>query len=351
VAFVKIHATILDSSVWAEPHATRIVWITMLAMADEHGVVQASVSGLARRAAVSREECEIALHTFLGPDEDTRDGTAGQRIEKVPGGWLILNHSEYRERRTHAQIKTAARVAKHRDKKRQEREGCVTGNDVTPGNGISPPEAEAEAEAEADQEHNSSPPRSAVRTVRERNMTAAIAHEQSPPRALDAPAEGATNGAKPTAADSRKRRAREVHDEYERLRVATLHGNRGKARGFTDDDHNAMVRLMRHIAKVEQCDEDAAWAAVAEYGRLAIGEAHASVERGDDDAEKLITWRRGPAAWRKTRYEAVMAKTQAKTATHTNGTKRVKHDDELDYFYYLDKWKQRVKCDEEGNRL
>lgn len=146
--FVKLHGTILDSSVWGLPDATRIVWITMLAMADADGVVSASVDGLARRAVVPVESCQKALKTFLGPDPYSRDGTDGQRIESIPGGWLILNHGEYRERRTDAQIQTAARVARHRAKSR----GVTLGNDVTLGNARLRTEAEADAEADSDAE-------------------------------------------------------------------------------------------------------------------------------------------------------------------------------------------------------
>ena len=86
----------------------------MLAIADMDGVVQASMSGLARCAVVSEDACHDAIEKFLGPDPDSRDGTTGERISKVPGGWLILNHANYRDKRTRAQILTAARVAKHR---------------------------------------------------------------------------------------------------------------------------------------------------------------------------------------------------------------------------------------------
>lgn len=152
MAFVKLHGTILSSSIWLESTETRIVWITMLAMADENGIVHASVGGLAHQARVSREACETALALFLGPDSDSRDGSTGERIEKVPGGWLILNHANYRDRQTKQQILTAARVAKHRGKHR------VTGNDVTPGNATSPSEAEAEAYPEAGEEEEGTVP-------------------------------------------------------------------------------------------------------------------------------------------------------------------------------------------------
>jgi hypothetical protein len=163
VSFVKLHGSILDSSVWAEPHATRIVWITMLAMADQYGVVQASVSGLARRAVVSVSECRTALDTFLGPDPDSRDGTTGERITKVPGGWLVLNHAQYRDKRTDAQIATAKRVARHRARRKQ----AVTCNVHSPRNDFPRSEAESDPEGEVQQQHGrSSLPPAAERLLR-----------------------------------------------------------------------------------------------------------------------------------------------------------------------------------------
>lgn len=144
MSFVKLHGTILDSSIWSQPHYVRIVWITMLAMADMDGIVSASVDGLARRAVVTIAECEKALQVFMSPDPHSRDGSTGERIEKVPGGWLILNHAAYREKRTPQQIATAARVARHRARKK-----C---NDVTVGNGKPPSDADAEAEEREEEE-------------------------------------------------------------------------------------------------------------------------------------------------------------------------------------------------------
>jgi hypothetical protein len=147
--FVKLYASILDSSVWAESKDTRLVWVTMLAMADQHGIVEASIGGLARRAAVSREECEAALLVLSSPDPDDKSGVdEGRRIAKIDRGWHITNHAAYREFRTETQIATAERVRKFR-----QREKAVTGNDVTPGNAEKRPvRAEADREAESDQE-------------------------------------------------------------------------------------------------------------------------------------------------------------------------------------------------------
>ena len=129
--FVKLYGSILDSTVWLEKSGTRILWITMLAMADDGGFVMASVPGLAKRAGITRKECEAGLTVLLAPDRDSRTPDhQGRRLEKIEGGWLILNHRKYRDLRTDAQIATAERVRKHREKHR----AGVTVTDVTGGN-------------------------------------------------------------------------------------------------------------------------------------------------------------------------------------------------------------------------
>lgn len=153
--FVKIHQTILDSSIWRECHPTRIVWITMLAMANEYGVVEASPIGLADRARVTIEELKMAIAALSSPDEMSKSQDyEGRRIEQVPGGWLILNHTEYRDRRTKQQIQTAERVRRHRENKAKT--DTVTAPDgrhykrnVTPSNAsndLSPSEADRDTE-------------------------------------------------------------------------------------------------------------------------------------------------------------------------------------------------------------
>ena len=141
-SFVKIYNSILDSSIWLEDYATKIVWITMLAMAHEDGIVRASVGGLAHRANVKREECEAAIEKLLAPDPDSKSKEHdGRRIEQADGGWLVINHRKYRDLRTPKQISVSERVRKHRENKENKLHETQC-NDVTP-------EAEAEAEAEA----------------------------------------------------------------------------------------------------------------------------------------------------------------------------------------------------------
>lgn len=99
-SYAKLFNTITTSTIWSEPMATRVVWVTMLAMADRHGEVQASVPGLARVANVPMDDCLAALATFLAPDQYSRTpDNEGRRIEVVEGGWRLLNHAKYRAKR------------------------------------------------------------------------------------------------------------------------------------------------------------------------------------------------------------------------------------------------------------
>ena len=98
MSYTKLFNSIITSTIWMENNDTRIVWITMLAMADKNGEVQASVPGLARVAGVQTESCREALAKFLSPDPDSRTkDDDGKRIEPIEGGWRLLNHRKYRE--------------------------------------------------------------------------------------------------------------------------------------------------------------------------------------------------------------------------------------------------------------
>ncbi len=95
--FTKLFNSILDSTIWQEPKETKILWITMLAMADRNGEVHASVPGLASRAGISLSECEDALECLQSPDKYSRTKDHdGRRIESMDGGWRLLNHGKYR---------------------------------------------------------------------------------------------------------------------------------------------------------------------------------------------------------------------------------------------------------------
>lgn len=97
--YTKLFGSIIHSTVWREAPHVKIVWVTMLAMVDQYGVVEASVPGLADAARVSLEEAEEALAKFLSPDPYSRSKVAeGRRIEVVEGGWKLINHPHYRDK-------------------------------------------------------------------------------------------------------------------------------------------------------------------------------------------------------------------------------------------------------------
>lgn len=159
VTFTKLFTSITESTVWFEPDSTRLVWITMLAMADRKGRVFASVPGLAHRARVTEEQCEAALKCFLSPDTKSRTKDhEGRRIEEIDGGWVLLNHEKYRSIRDEEVIKESKRVyAKKMRAKEKEVEKVEQSR--PPSNYVDRVRhnAEAEAEAEADPEADPDP--------------------------------------------------------------------------------------------------------------------------------------------------------------------------------------------------
>lgn len=130
----KLFTKILDSSIWLEPDATRIVWLTLLAAMDEDGFAQfASVANLAHRAIVPLDACQKAVDTLQSDDPNSSDtDNGGKRIERVPGGWVVLNAGKYREVVTRAaqRERWRERTSRHRAKKRQ--------SVVTDGHAMSP---------------------------------------------------------------------------------------------------------------------------------------------------------------------------------------------------------------------
>lgn len=116
MSFVKLYGSIIHSSIWAEPNHVRIVWLTMLAMSTYQGVVEASVGGIAHAARVTDDECRHALEVLQSPDKDSRDGTTGERIRKVAGGWEIINHNRYRDMRSPRQVKQAEYQSRYRQR-------------------------------------------------------------------------------------------------------------------------------------------------------------------------------------------------------------------------------------------
>ncbi len=139
--FTKLFSSIIHSTIWREDMHVKVLWVTMLAMANKDGRVLASLPGLADAARISIDQCKDALSRLLAPDEFSRTKDfEGRRIEEVDGGWALLNYTKYREMRDsdERRIQVREAVRRHREKK----------SGVIKGNQCKPRKAQAEAEAE-----------------------------------------------------------------------------------------------------------------------------------------------------------------------------------------------------------
>ncbi len=128
--YSKLFASILDSSVWLEPMPTRIVWLTLLAAKDQDGFARfASVENLARRAVVSEAEAAAAVKVLEAPDrKSSNPDHGGRRIERVHGGWMVLNAKLYDDmvRRADELTMNRDRVRRFRAKKSGQPESAAS---------------------------------------------------------------------------------------------------------------------------------------------------------------------------------------------------------------------------------
>lgn len=117
MTYTKLFHSILTSSIWTQDAATKLVWITLLALSDQHGEVAGSVPGIAQIAGVDLEAARRAFEVLSAPDPDSRcEDHEGRRIEKIDGGWGLLNHRRYRD-----MASKADRRARDAERKRRER--------------------------------------------------------------------------------------------------------------------------------------------------------------------------------------------------------------------------------------
>lgn len=123
---------------------------------------------------------------------------------------------------------------------------------------------------------------------------------QGPPGGRSPPAKKAH---KPTARGKREARAREVFERTERFRVRVLLKGRG-GRKCTPTTTKRLLALVAHVRGSRGCDEPAAWHVVEAYAEGALREAAAALERGRDNATKLVTWRGDGWEWRPSRFDA-----------------------------------------------
>lgn len=97
MGYTKLFEDIIKSSLWKEDNATRIVWITLLALKDRNHFVRGDLSWIALAGRISEEDCEKALSILESPDPDShRKENEGRRIVRADGGWFIVNGEYYR---------------------------------------------------------------------------------------------------------------------------------------------------------------------------------------------------------------------------------------------------------------
>jgi hypothetical protein len=145
--FTKLHSGIIDSSIWEEDYATRIVWITFLAKADRSGNVIGVSKRHAASANVSLAEYDRAIEILSSPDPNSKTPDhEGRRIIPIPGGWHLVNYAKYRQRRDPERRREQNREAKRRQRKRK-KESAIS-QPSQPNVSKSQPNAEAEADKE-----------------------------------------------------------------------------------------------------------------------------------------------------------------------------------------------------------
>lgn len=152
MAYTKLHETILRSTVWQEADGTRLVWITLLALADQYGEIRSTVPGLAHTARVSIAAAVEALRILSAPDQfSTSSEQEGRRIEAIDGGWRLINYAKYRhmasldDERAKSAVRSKRYRERHKEKPSRSPSRPVTDNHATI----------AQAEAEADSDHES----------------------------------------------------------------------------------------------------------------------------------------------------------------------------------------------------
>lgn len=154
--YTKLFSSIVTSTVWSEPDHVRLVWITLLAITNRHGVAEASLPGLAKLASVTLEQCEDAMHKLSGPDKYSRTKDFdGRRICEIDGGWRLINHEKYR-----AKMGADERREYNRVKQSERRERMsMTVNDISCASALS---AHTEADTDTEAKKNN-PSRRAAR--------------------------------------------------------------------------------------------------------------------------------------------------------------------------------------------
>jgi len=98
MGFTKLDENILMSSIMTEEPAVFKIWIALLAACKEDGIARVSAVGLSSHCFLPIEVVRAAIERLSSPDADSRSiNDEGKRIERVDGGYYIINYHKYRE--------------------------------------------------------------------------------------------------------------------------------------------------------------------------------------------------------------------------------------------------------------
>ena len=148
--YTKLHSSIVNSTIWDEDKDTRILWITMLAISDAEGAIEASVPGLAHQARLTVSECQKALAKLMEPDEYSKSKEYnGCRVIEKEGGWLVVNYGKYRNQQDLEERRRQNREAQQRWRDKQSVSERKQRNAYVSSDKHESAHAEAEAEAKA----------------------------------------------------------------------------------------------------------------------------------------------------------------------------------------------------------
>jgi hypothetical protein len=116
--YCPLWSTIVESSVWFTTKDVKILWITLLAVKDSNGEWHGNKLGLAHKAGLTLQEAEEALRVLESPDPNsTSQEHQGKRIERIDGGWRILNHLKYRDLMSKIRDYNAKKQREYRNRK------------------------------------------------------------------------------------------------------------------------------------------------------------------------------------------------------------------------------------------
>ena len=191
--YTKLFGSLIGSTLWrTDDKCLKIVWITMLAMANKHGEVMTSIPGLADFAKVSLEECLTALKTLKEPDQYSRTpDNEGRRIEDIPGGWRILNFLKYRDTMDEDDRRAYFREKQREYRSAKKKNSCNSTSPSTRPSGPATAEPSTSTEPPSPSAHSqhSSPPRPS----RRRRSNADSLDNGSPTASTEEPAQEQIN--------------------------------------------------------------------------------------------------------------------------------------------------------------